>query len=149
MRKNTNTSIILFHLYLWFIISNDKEHPILEYGVDSAKAKSISLDVLNKGNSQLVMGRRGEEKEREEKTIVKDVKKVVKEEEMAVLKEVARMEQIPEVKKSAGGLYPDLSLLTDTWLRLEDKKVPFNFRKTLLNVKLTEPMSKVWLWSVL
>ena len=127
MRKKTNTSIILFHLYLWFIISNDKEHPILEYGVDSAKAKSISLDVLNKGNSQLVMGRRGEEKEREEKTIVKDVKKVVKEEEMAVLKEVARMEQIPEVKKSAGGLYPDLSLLTDTWLRLEDKKVPFCF----------------------
>lgn len=85
-----------------------------EYGVDSDKAKSISLDVLNKGNSQLVMGRRGEEKEREEKTIVKDVKKVVKEEEMAVLKEVARMEQMPEVKKSAGGLYPDLSLLTDT-----------------------------------
>ena len=72
------------------------------------------MDVLNKGNSQLVMGRRVEEKEREEKTIVKDVRKVVKEEEMAVLKEVARMEPVPEVKKSAGGLYPDLSLLTDT-----------------------------------
>ena len=72
------------------------------------------MDVLNKGNSQLVMGRRGEEKEQEEKTIVKDVKKVVKEEEMTILKEVARMEQIPEVKKSAEGLYPDLSLLTDT-----------------------------------
>ena len=108
--KTQVLQFISFHLYL----SNDKEHPILEYGVDSAKAKSISLDVLNKGNSQLVMGRRGEEKEREEKTIVKDVKKVVKEEEMAVLKEVARMEQMPEVKKSAGGLYPDLSLLTDT-----------------------------------
>merc|ERR1711962_727573 len=66
-----------------------------EYGVDSAKAKSISLEVLNRNTCHVM---------KEAKRVV--VKEGVKEEEMAVFKEVARMEQMPEVKKSVGGLYP-------------------------------------------
>ena len=87
---------------------------ILEYGVDSAKAKSISLEVLNRNTCHVMKEAKRVVVKEGEKTPVKDVKMVVREEEMAVLKEVARMEQMPEVKKSAGGLYPDLSLLTDT-----------------------------------
>ena len=65
----------------------------LDYGTTD-KAKSISLKVLNKDNSRLVADR----KEEEEKTKVKE----------------GRSEQVLEVKRSTtGGLYPDLSLLTD------------------------------------
>ena len=62
-----------------------------DYGTTD-KAKSISLKVLNKDNCQEVIERKGEE---EEKTQTK--------------------KEVLEVKRSsAGGLYPDLSLLADS-----------------------------------
>ena len=115
--KKDNTFVLFtrfIHIVPEFTISNDKMYFILEYGVDSAKAKSISLEVLNRNTCHVMKEAKRVVVKEGEKTPVKDVKMVVKEEEMAVLKEVARMEQMPEVKKSAGGLYPDLSLLTDT-----------------------------------
>jgi len=61
-----------------------------DYGT-SDKAKSISLKVLNKDNCQEVRNKEME------KTKAKE----------------GRTEQVFEVKRSIGGLYPDLSLLTD------------------------------------
>ena len=114
--KKGNTFVLFtrfIHIVPEFTISNDKMYFILEYGVDRAKAKSISLEVLNRNTCHVMKEAKRVVVKEGEKTPVKDVKMVVKEEEMAVLKEVGRMEQMPEVKKSAGGLYPDLSLLTD------------------------------------
>ena len=116
-KKKANTFVLFtrfIHIVPEFTISNDKMNFILEYGVDSAKAKSISLEVLNRKTCHVMKEAERVVVKEGEETPVKDVKMVVKEEEMAVLKEVARMEQMPEVKKSAGGLYPDLSLLTNT-----------------------------------
>ena len=64
----------------------------LDYGTTD-KAKSISLKVLNEDNCREVTDR--------------------KEEERTKAKE-GRTEQVLEIKRSTtGGLYPDLSLLTD------------------------------------
>ena len=71
-----------------------------DYGT-SDKAKSISLKVLNKDNCREVIDIN---KERE--------KTKAKEEEKTKAKE-GRTEQVFEVKRSTGGLYPDLSLLKD------------------------------------
>ena len=117
LKRKANTFVLFtrfsIHIVPEFTISNDKMCFILDYGVDSEKAKSISLEVLNRNTCHDMKEVKRVVVKEGEKTPVKDVKMVVKEEEMAVLKEVVRMEQMPEVKKSAGGLYPDLSLLTD------------------------------------
>ena len=71
-----------------------------DYGT-SDKAKSISLKVLNKDNCREVI----DSNKDEEKTKAKEEEKTKEAKE-------GRTEQVFEVKRSTGGLYPDLSLLT-------------------------------------
>merc|ERR1712181_73983 len=80
-----------------------------DYGT-SDKAKSISLKVLNKDNCQEEIDKNNED----EKTQTKEEKKTKdKEGEKTKGAKEERTEQVFEVKRSTGGLYPDLSLLTD------------------------------------
>ena len=80
-----------------------------DYGT-SDKAKSISLKVLNKDNCREVIDI-NKEREKTEKAKEEEKTKTNKEENTKEAKE-ERTEQVFEVKRSTGGLYPDLSLLT-------------------------------------
>ena len=92
-----------FNLTLLFPFSSD-------YGTTD-KAKSISLKVLNKDNCREVID---SNKDEEEKIKAKEEEKTeAKEEEKTKGAKEVRTEQVFEVKRSTGGLYPDLSLLTD------------------------------------
>ena len=82
-----------FNLTLLFPFSSD-------YGTTD-KAKSISLKVLNKDNCQEVIDSN------------KEVEKTKAKEDKKTEANKGGTEQVFEVKRSTGGLYPDLSLLTD------------------------------------
>ena len=90
-----------FNLTLLFPFSSD-------YGTTD-KAKSISLKVLNKDNCQEVIDSNKEV----EKTKAKEVEKTKAKEDKKTEANKGGTEQVFEIQRSTGGLYPDLSLLTD------------------------------------
>ena len=79
-----------------------------DYGTTD-KAKSISLRVLNKDNCREVI----DSNKDVEKTKAKEGEKTITREDKKTEAKKGGTEQVLEVKRSTGGLYPDLSLLTD------------------------------------